>query len=71
MNEALFITQIIEKNGRSYIFMVPMGAPYADLYDVLSEFSQENKTVHEAKLAEEEKKSADLSVEKSESNQAV
>lgn len=43
MNEVLFITQIIEKNGRSYVFMSPYASPFDDIYSVLQEFEKDNR----------------------------
>lgn len=42
MNEILLITQVIEKNGRSYLLQMPYGCPFDDLFAVLQEFQQSN-----------------------------
>lgn len=59
MNESLLITQILEKNGRAYALMLPYGAPYADIYEVLAEFDKENRAKQASAIEAEEKKKLD------------
>lgn len=56
MNESLLITQIIEKNGRAYAFLVPYGAPYTEIYEVCAEFEQENRAKQAAAMEAEAQK---------------
>lgn len=38
MNLSQTITMQIEKNGRTYLFIIPAGAPYGECYDTGFEF---------------------------------
>ena len=57
MNEALIITQILEKNGRSFALLIPYGAPFEDLFEILKDFDSKNREkFEEQKKAEEAEK---------------
>lgn len=62
MNESLMITQVLEVNGKSYAFLIPVGTNYLETYTALSEFMYLNKlkekeqaaqSIEDAKLQEE------------------
>ena len=55
MNEALIITQILEKNGKSFALLIPYGSQFEDLYAVLKDFESANKEKEEqARIAAQE-----------------
>ncbi len=56
LNEALIITQIIQKGDRAYALLLPYGAPYAEIYDALQEFLDENKAKQAAAIEAQTKK---------------
>jgi len=67
MNEALIITQIVEKDSRSYAFLIPYGAPWEDVFTILEQFIADNKQkqVDQLKAHEEQVAAKALELDKS------
>jgi len=56
-----YVIMPIQKNGRSYLFNIPMGSPYADVKEVCAEILA-NINQMEADAAAADKKAADESI---------
>jgi len=65
MNESLVVTEFVELNGRGYLFLIPFGAPYADVYEVLALLDKENRAKQTASQEAEEKKKLETEVKNS------
>jgi hypothetical protein len=51
MNKGLTITIDTAKNERKYLFTLPYGAPYAEVYEVLQEMTEDLKKYEQECLA--------------------
>jgi hypothetical protein len=43
MQEVLTITQVVQVNNNGYVFIMPYGAPFADIYLALEQLQADNK----------------------------
>lgn len=55
MQEVLTITQVVTVSNNGYVFLMPYGAPFADIYAALEQLQNDNRA-KEASLIEEQAK---------------